>query len=662
MDKFKIKSSYSPSGDQPQAINKLTNGLKDGENAQVLLGVTGSGKTFTIANVIEKVQRPTLVLCHNKTLAAQLAGEFKQFFPDNAVEYFVSYYDYYQPESYIPRSDLYIEKDMSINEEIDRLRHSATSALLERRDVIVVSSISCIYSLGSPKEYQDMSVSLRPGMTFPIRELAKALVAINFERNDIDFDRGCFRIRGDTMEIFPSSTFEKAIRIEFFGDEIERISQIEVVTGRRTLELMHIAVFPATHYAIGRESINRGLEQIEKDMETSIKEFQDNGKLLEAERISQRTKYDLEMMREIGYCTGIENYSRYFDGRTPGQPPFTLLDYFPDDFLFVIDESHATIPQIRAMYKGDFSRKDNLVKYGFRLNSAYDNRPLKFTEVNERIGQTIYVSATPSEYERELSNGNIVEQIVRPTGLIDPYVTVKPIENQVDDLMSEIQDTIEKGFRVLVTTLTKKMAERLTDYYENAGLKVRYMHSDIDTLDRMDIIRDLRLKEFDVLVGINLLREGLDLPEVALVAILDADKEGFLRNETSLIQTIGRAARNSEGRVILYADKITRSMKAALDETDRRREAQIEYNKKHGITPQTIIKDVTENLEISKSTKEEMEEISKMSPKEIEIEITRLEERMKQAAIELEFELAAALRDEIIVLSGRTKSKKVKKK
>jgi len=658
MDKFKIKSNYKPSGDQPKAIESLTKGLTAGEEAQVLLGVTGSGKTFTIANVIENVQKPTLVLCHNKTLAAQLAGEFKQYFPDNAVEYFVSYYDYYQPESYIPRSDLYIEKDMSINEEIDRLRHSATSALLERRDVIVVSSVSCIYSLGSPKEYQDMSVSLRPGMNFPIKKLSKALVAINFERNDIDFERGCFRVRGDTVEIFPSSTFEKALRVEFFGDEIERISEIEVVTGKRTLDLLHAAVFPATHYAIGREAINRGIDQIESDMEKAIKDFQDNGKLLEAERISQRTKYDLEMMREIGYCTGIENYSRYFDGREAGQPPFTLLDYFADDFLLVVDESHVTLPQVRAMYKGDFSRKDNLVKYGFRLAAAYDNRPLKFEEFSDRLNQTIYVSATPSDYEKELSGGNIVEQIVRPTGLIDPQVSVKPIENQVDDLMAEIQSTIDKGFRVLVTTLTKKMAERLTEYYEDAGLKVRYMHSDIDTLERMEIIRGLRLKEFDVLIGINLLREGLDLPEVALVAILDADKEGFLRNETSLVQTIGRAARNSEGRVILYADRMTRSMEAAIKETDRRRKMQEEYNKEHGITPKTIIKEVTQNLEISKSTKEDDIAVAKMSPEEIEAEIVRLEERMKKAAMDLEFELAAALRDEIIVLSGKTKGKK----
>ena len=661
MEKFKIKANYQPSGDQPKAIQALTDGINAGEASQVLLGVTGSGKTFTIANVIENVQKPTLVLSHNKTLAAQLAGEFKQFFPENAVEYFVSYYDYYQPESYIPRSDLYIEKDLSINEEIDRLRHSATSALLERRDIIVVSSVSCIYSLGSPKEYQDMSVSLRPGMHYPIKELAKALVAINFERNDIDFERGCFRIKGDTAEIFPSSTFEKALRIEFFGDDIERISEIEVVTGRRTLDLKHIAVFPATHYAIGRESIEQGIGQIEQDLEAQIKYFQDNGKLLEAERIAQRTKYDIEMMREIGYCTGIENYSRYFDGRTAGEPPFTLLDYFPDDFLMVIDESHVTLPQVRAMYKGDFSRKDNLVKYGFRLPAAYDNRPLRFDEFNTRIKQTVYVSATPAEYERELSGEHIIEQIVRPTGLIDPEVVIKPIENQVDDLMSEIQVTTERGFRTLVTTLTKKMAERLTEYYENAGLKVRYMHSDVDTLDRIEIIRGLRLKEFDVLIGINLLREGLDLPEVALVAILDADKEGFLRNETSLIQTIGRAARNADGRVILYADKMTRSMDAALKETNRRRKAQKAYNEANGITPQTIIKAVSDGLEISISSKEGAQTVEDLSPKEIEAEIVRLDERMKQAAMALEFELAAALRDEIIVLNGRLKKKNKKR-
>ncbi len=661
MDRFKIQASYKPSGDQPKAIEELTKGVEQGEASQVLLGVTGSGKTFTIANVIENVQKPTLVLSHNKTLAAQLAGEFKQFFPENAVEYFVSYYDYYQPESYIPRSDLYIEKDLSINEEIDRLRHSATSALLERRDIIVVSSVSCIYSLGSPKEYQDMSVSLRPGMHYPIKELAKALVAINFERNDIDFERGCFRVRGDTVEIFPSSTFEKALRIEFFGDDIERISEIEVVTGRRTLDLKHIAVFPATHYAIGRESIERGITQIEQDLEMQIKFFQDNGKLLEAERIAQRTKYDIEMMREIGYCTGIENYSRYFDGRSAGEPPFTLLDYFPDDFLMVIDESHVTLPQVRAMYKGDFSRKDNLVNYGFRLPAAYDNRPLRFDEFNTRIKQTIYVSATPAEYERELSGNHIVEQIVRPTGLVDPEVVVKPIANQVDDLMAEIHATTERGFRTLVTTLTKKMAERLTEYYESAGLKVRYMHSDVDTLDRMAIIRGLRLKEFDVLIGINLLREGLDLPEVALVAILDADKEGFLRNETSLIQTIGRAARNADGRVILYADQMTRSMEAALKETNRRRDAQHAYNEANGIVPQTIIKAVADGLEISISSKDGAQTIEDLSPKEIEAEIVRLEERMKRAAMELEFELAAALRDEIIVLNGRLKKKNKKR-
>ncbi|MEX1307628.1 MAG: excinuclease ABC subunit UvrB [Eubacteriales bacterium] len=657
MNKFKIHSAYQPSGDQPQAIEQLTKGLNDGQKSQVLLGVTGSGKTFTVANVIENVQKPTLVLCHNKTLAAQLTSEFKQFFPDNAVEYFVSYYDYYQPESYIPRSDLYIEKDMSINDEIDRLRHSATSALLERKDVIVVSSVSCIYSLGSPEEYQRMSVSLRPGMKMGVKELAKALVAINFERNDIDFDRGCFRVRGDTVEVFPTNTFEKAMRVEFFGDTVERISEIEVVSGRRLVELLHAMIFPATHYAIGREAIERGIGQIEADVEKAIKTFQDKGKLLEAERIAQRTQYDIEMMREVGYCTGIENYSRYFDGRSPGQPPFTLMDYFPDDFLLVVDESHVTLPQVRAMYKGDFSRKDNLVNYGFRLPSAYDNRPLKFEEFNERLNQAIYVSATPAEYERELASGYIVEQIVRPTGLVDPEVTIKPIANQVDDLMAEIQKTVEKGFRVLVTTLTKKMAERLTDYYEEAGIKVRYMHSDVDTMDRMAIIRGLRLKEFDVLVGINLLREGLDLPEVALVAILDADKEGFLRNETSLIQTIGRAARNVDGRVVMYADRMTRSMDAAIKETDRRRTAQREYNEKHGITPQTIIKEVADNLEISISKATEDDTAKTMSPEELEAKLADLEQRMRKAAIELEFELAAALRDEMIYLSGKQKGK-----
>ncbi len=657
MEAFKIHSAYQPSGDQPQAIDKLTQGLVSGAKSQVLLGVTGSGKTFTVANVIENVQKPTLVLCHNKTLAAQLASEFKLFFPENAVEYFVSYYDYYQPESYIPRSDLYIEKDMSINDEIDRLRHSATSALLERRDVIVVSSVSCIYSLGSPEEYQNMSVSLRPGMKMDVKDLSKALVAINFERNDIDFDRGCFRVRGDTVEVFPTSTFEKALRIEFFGDSVERISQIEVVSGRRLTELMHTMIFPATHYAIAREAIERGISQIETDLEAAVKRFQDGGKLLEAERIAQRTQYDIEMMREVGYCTGIENYSRYFDGRSPGQPPFTLLDYFPDDFLLVVDESHVTLPQVRAMYKGDFSRKDNLVNYGFRLPSAYDNRPLRFEEFNARLNQAIYVSATPAVYERELAEGHIVEQIVRPTGLIDPEVTIKPIANQVDDLMAEIHRTIDKGFRVLVTTLTKKMAERLTDYYEEAGLKVRYMHSDVDTLERMEIIRGLRLKEFDVLVGINLLREGLDLPEVALVAILDADKEGFLRNETSLIQTIGRAARNADGRVIMYADQMTRSMEAAIRETDRRRAAQKKYNEENGITPQTIIKEVADNLEISVSRTAEEDPSKQLSPEEMEATLADLEKRMRKAAMELEFELAAALRDEMIYLSGKQKAK-----
>jgi len=661
MDQFKIHSPYAPSGDQPQAIEKLTEGLLNGAKSQVLLGVTGSGKTFTVANVIEKVQKPTLVLCHNKTLAAQLTSEFKQFFPDNAVEYFVSYYDYYQPESYIPRSDLYIEKDMSINDEIDRLRHSATSALLERKDVIVVSSVSCIYSLGSPEEYQRMSVSLRPGMKMGVNALAKALVAINFERNDIDFDRGCFRVRGDTVEVFPTSTFEKALRIEFFGDEVERISQIEVVTGRRLADFLHVMIFPATHYAIDRESIERGISQIEADLEAAVKTFQNKGKLLEAERIAQRTQYDIEMMREVGYCTGIENYSRYFDGRSPGQPPFTLLDYFPDDFLLLVDESHVTLPQVRAMYKGDFSRKDNLVNYGFRLPSAYDNRPLRFEEFNDRLNQTIYVSATPAVYERELAEGHIVEQIVRPTGLIDPEVTIRPIANQVDDLMAEIHRTVDLGFRVLVTTLTKKMAERLTDYYEEAGIKVRYMHSDIDTLERVEIIRGLRLKEFDVLVGINLLREGLDLPEVALVAILDADKEGFLRNETSLIQTIGRAARNAEGHVVMYADRMTRSMEAALRETDRRREAQKKYNEENGITPKTIIKDVADNLEISITKPTDEDPTKAMTPEELETALANLEQQMRKAAMDLEFELAAALRDEMIYLSGKQKGKSKKR-
>ena len=642
---FKLHAKYKPAGSQPDAIDALVTGIREGKEHQVLLGVTGSGKTFTAANVIERLNRPVLVLAHNKTLAAQLCGEFREYFPDNAVEFFVSYYDYYQPEAYVPGQDLYIEKDASINDEIDRLRHSATSALQERRDVIVVASVSCIYAIGDPQEYLNMSISLRPGMTVQRDELLSKLVDINYQRNDIDFQRGTFRVRGDTVEIFPANTMEKAVRVEFFGDEVERILDIEVVTGRAVSTRGHIAIFPASHYAIERESMVESLDDIKADMMAQAGMFQKQGKLLEAERIKQRTVYDLEMLRELGYCSGIENYSRYFDGRKPGDPPFTLLDYFPDDHLLFVDESHMMLPQIRGMYKGDFSRKDMLVQYGFRLPSAYDNRPLKFEEFTERQGQTIYISATPAEYERTLA-GSVVEQIVRPTGLIDPEVTVLPAKGQVEHLLGEIRATVKQGFRVLVTTLTKKMAERLTDYYKELGVRVKYMHSDIDTLERMDIIRGLRMGEFDVLVGINLLREGLDLPEVALVAVLDADKEGFLRNETSLIQTIGRAARNVEGHVLMYADKITGSMQRAMEETNRRRETQMAYNKEHGITPQTIIKETRGMIEITKPVKDS----ENLSVKEARKKAVIIEKQMKQAAIALEFETAAKLRDELFRL------------
>lgn len=639
---FKLHAKYQPAGSQPKAIDALVGGIESGEKAQVLLGVTGSGKTFTVANVIEKLNRPTLVLAHNKVLAAQLCAEFKEYFPENAVEFFVSYYDYYQPEAYVPGRDLYIEKDAHINEEIDRLRHSATSALLERRDVIVVASVSCIYSIGDPQEYRDMRISLRPGMAYARDELLSNLVDINFTRNDMDFTRGTFRVRGDTVEVFPANTMEKAVRIEFFGDEIERILEIEVVTGRAFATREHMAIFPASHYVVERESMLASMDDIKADMLEQIAVFQEQGKILEAERIKQRTVYDMEMLRELGYCSGIENYSRYFDGRTPGDPPFALLDFFPDDFLMFIDESHVMLPQVRAMYKGDFARKDKLVQYGFRLPSAYDNRPLTFDEFTKRQGQTVYVSATPAEYERNHSS-SIVEQIVRPTGLIDPYITVLPAKGQVENLLGEIRATVKKGFRVLVTTLTKKMAERLTDYYKELGVLVKYMHSDIDTMERMEIIRELRMGEFDVLVGINLLREGLDLPEVALVAVLDADKEGFLRNDTSLIQTIGRAARNVEGRVLLYADKMTGSIQRAMQETDRRRETQIAYNKKHGITPKTIVKDTPGMIEITKPVKDKEHLTVKEAMKKAAI----IEKQMRQAAMELEFETAAALRDEL---------------
>ncbi|MGE5493745.1 MAG: excinuclease ABC subunit UvrB [Burkholderiales bacterium] len=642
---FKLCAKYKPSGSQPEAIDALVRGILEGKRDQVLLGVTGSGKTFTMANVIERLNRPTLVLAHNKTLAAQLCGEFREYFPENAVEFFVSYYDYYQPEAYVPGQDLYIEKDASINDEIDRLRHSATSALHERRDVIVVASVSCIYSIGDPEEYLKMSISLRPGMAISREDLLARLVDNNYNRSDTDFNRGNFRVRGDTVEVFPASTLDKALRIEFFGDEIERILEIEAITGRALAMRSHVAIFPATHYAIEHEAMLSKLEEIKEDLAIQVEKFKSEGKFLEAERLKQRTTYDIEMLRELGYCSGIENYSRYFDGRKPGEPPFTLLDYFPKDYLMFIDESHVMLPQLRAMHKGDFSRKDMLVKYGFRLPSAYDNRPLTFDEFRERQGQTVYVSATPAEYERKLA-GSVVEQIVRPTGLIDPEVTVLPAKGQVEHLLGEIRATVKKGYRVLATTMTKRMAERLTDYYRELGIKVRYMHSDVETLERMEIIRQLRMGEFDVLVGINLLREGLDLPEVALVAILDADKEGFLRNETSLIQTIGRAARNAEGRVLLYADTVTGSMRRAMDETNRRREMQMAYNKTHNIVPKTIIKEMHEMIEITKPVRDSEHLTKEEAMKKAAI----VEKQMRQAAMELEFEAAAALRDELFRL------------
>ena len=655
--KFKIKSPMKPKGDQPKAIASLVEGIKKGEKHQTLLGVTGSGKTFTMANVIEQVQKPTLVLAHNKTLAAQLYSEFKEIFPDNAVEYFVSYYDYYQPEAYVPSTDTYIEKDASINEEIDKLRHSATSALFERRDVIIVASVSCIYGLGNPIEYKNLTLSLRPGMLRDMDDVLKKLVDIQYERNDIDFVRGTFRVRGDVLEIFPASSSEHAIRVEFFGDEIDRIAEIDVVTGKVIGYRDHVAIFPASHYAASRERLERAIKLIERDLEIRVKELREQGKLLEAQRLLQRTNYDIEMMREIGYCTGIENYSRYMDGRKPGEPPYTLLDYFPEDFLMFIDESHVTIPQIRAMYAGDRSRKDSLVEYGFRLPAAYDNRPLTFEEFESRINQVIYVSATPAEYELSKSS-RVVEQIIRPTGLVDPEIQVRPVEGQIDHLIGEIQKRVERNERVLVTTLTKKMAESLTDYLREMDIRVRYLHSDIDTLERVEIIRDLRKGDFDVLVGINLLREGLDIPEVSLVAILDADKEGFLRSETSLIQTIGRAARNIDGKVIMYADVITNSMKRAIDETNRRRAMQIEYNKKHGITPQPIVKKIHDAIEATRVAEEQEEyTIEPAGSYGVRLElIEKLEKEMKEAAEALEFEKAAKLRDEIIKIKEEISS------
>ena len=652
MDQFKLVSPFKPSGDQPQAIEALAQGVLNGLREQVLLGVTGSGKTYTMASVIEKVNKPTLVLAHNKTLAAQLCSEFREFFPDNAVEYFISYYDYYQPEAYIAHTDTYIEKDSSVNEEIDRLRHSATAALFERRDVIVVSSVSCLYGLGDPIDYRSMVVSLRVGQERPLDEILKKLTEIRYERNDIDFSRNKFRVRGDTLEVYPAYWTGKAIRVEFFGDEVDRISEINPVTGMVERYVEHIAIYPASHYVASKEKLERAMAEIRRECDEQVAWFKAHDKLLEAQRIAQRTNYDLEMLTEIGFCTGIENYSRVIQGRAPGTPPTTLLDYFPDDFLLFVDESHVTLPQCRAMYAGDRSRKDSLVNYGFRLPSAYDNRPLTFQEFDSKLNQAIYVSATPAEYEQTRS-AQTVEQVIRPTGLLDPVVEVRPIEGQIDDLIGEIKARTAKDERVLVTTLTKKMAEDLTAYLQNAGIRVRYMHSDIGAMERMEIIRDLRMAKFDVLVGINLLREGLDLPEVSLVAILDADKEGFLRSETSLIQTIGRAARNAEGRVIMYADNITAAMRAAMDETERRRGIQDEYNKKNGIVPKTIIKSVRDLIEISSATAERKGRTGvKMTKAEKEREIARLEKQMREAAKMMEFEYAAVLRDQIIELRG----------
>ena len=653
MDKFVLHSEFKPTGDQPQAITGLVNGIEMGLREQVLLGVTGSGKTFTMASVIEKLNRPTLVLAHNKTLAAQLCSEFREFFPDNAVEYFISYYDYYQPEAYIAHTDTYIEKDSSVNEEIDRLRHSATSALFERRDVIVVSSVSCLYGLGDPIDYRSMVISLRVGQVRPLDEILKKLTEIRYERNDIDFSRNKFRLRGDTLEVYPAYWSGRAIRIEFFGDEIDRISEINAVTGMVERYIEHIAIYPASHYVASREKMERAMAEIRRECDEQVAWFRAHDKLLEAQRIAQRTNYDLEMLTEIGFCTGIENYSRVIQGRAPGTPPTTLLDYFPDDFLLFVDESHVTLPQCRAMYAGDRSRKDALVNYGFRLPSAYDNRPLNFEEFNCKLNQVVYVSATPADYEKQRSD-NTVEQVIRPTGLLDPVVEVRPIDGQIDDLIGEINQRSAKNERVLVTTLTKKMAEDLTAYLLQAGIRVRYMHSDIGAMERMEIIRDLRMAKFDVLVGINLLREGLDLPEVSLVAILDADKEGFLRSETSLIQTIGRAARNAEGLVIMYADNITDSMAKAIRETERRRKIQDEYNKANGIVPKTIIKSVRDLIEISSPTPERKGRSGlKMTKAEKEKEIARLEKQMKEAARMMEYEYAALLRDQIIELRGK---------
>lgn len=651
MDNFVLHSEYKPTGDQPQAIEELVKGFKEGDQFQTLLGVTGSGKTFTMANIIEKLNKPTLIIAHNKTLAAQLYGEFKEFFPENAVEYFVSYYDYYQPEAYVPSSDTYIEKDSSINDEIDKLRHSATAALTERKDVIIVASVSCIYGLGSPIDYQNMTVSLRPGMMKDRDEVIKKLVEIQYARNDMDFKRGTFRVRGDVLEIFPVSESDMAFRVEFFGDEVDRITQIDVLTGEIKAELEHMVVFPASHYVVDRDNMNRAIIGIENELEYRVKEFRSQDKLLEAQRISERTNFDIEMLRETGFCSGIENYSRHLSGLKPGQPPHTLLDYFPDDFIIMVDESHITIPQIRGMYAGDRSRKNTLVEYGFRLPSALDNRPLNFDEFESHINQMLFVSATPNVYEKEHELAR-VEQIIRPTGLLDPEITVKPVKGQIDDLVGEIRKTLDAGNKVMINTLTKKMAEDLTNYLKEIGIRVRYLHSDIDTLERSEIIRDMRMDVFDVLVGINLLREGLDIPEIELVAILDADKEGFLRSEISLIQTIGRAARNADGRVIMYADVITDSMRNAIDETNRRRKIQAEYNEEHGITPQTIKKAVRDLISISKkvetSSDDIVKDIESMSEKEIDKFVAKIKKQMHTAAAELNFELAAKLRDQLL--------------
>ena len=651
MDKFVLKAPYQPTGDQPQAIEALVKGFKEGNQCQTLLGVTGSGKTFTMANVIQALNKPTLVIAHNKTLAAQLYGEFKEMFPDNAVEYFVSYYDYYQPEAYVPSSDTYIAKDSAINDEIDKLRHSATAALSERKDVIIVASVSCIYGLGSPIDYQNMVISLRPGMIKDRDEVIGKLIDIQYDRNDIDFKRGTFRVHGDVLEVFPAGSGENIIRIEFFGDEIDRITEVDSLTGEIKNELNHIAIFPASHYVVSKENMDRALGQIEEELEQQIRFFKSEDKLLEAQRISERTNFDIEMLRETGFCSGIENYSRHLTGLKEGEPPHTLLDYFPDDFLMIIDESHKTIPQIGGMYHGDQSRKTTLVDYGFRLPSAKDNRPLNFEEFESKISQVMFVSATPGTYEEEHELLR-AEQVIRPTGLLDPEVEVRPVEGQIDDLIGEVNKEVAKKNKILITTLTKRMAEDLTDYMRELGIRVRYLHSDIDTLERTEIIRDMRLDVFDVLVGINLLREGLDIPEITLVAILDADKEGFLRSETSLIQTIGRAARNAEGHVIMYADTVTDSMKAAIDETRRRREIQMQYNEEHGITPKTIQKAVRDLISISKKVAKQEKMLEKdpesMSREELEKLVKDLNKQMKKAAADLDFETAAELRDKMI--------------